>query len=119
MLALFPHLHARGKSFRFDLAHRDDFEEELNYETILDVPRYDFNWQHTYHYVKPIAVAKGDRLRLTAVYDNSDQNPLNPDPTKTVYWGEQTFEEMLVGYVTYVDGSSPNACWRPETPVSL
>ncbi len=94
LTSLMPHMHLRGKSFRFEL-------ERLSGERsiLLDVPKYDFNWQHTYALAEPIPVAAGDKLRLTAVYDNSKDNPANPDPNRRVRWGQQTFEEMMVGFV--------------------
>ena len=97
LLGLFPHMHSRGASFRIDL------ETVAGRETILNVPRYDFNWQHTYYFDEPLELAPGTHMHLTATYDNSEDNPRNPDPDERVYWGDQTWEEMLVGYVTYID----------------
>ena len=94
LMALMPHMHVRGKSFRFEL-ERTNGEKSI----LLDVPKYDFNWQHTYQLAEPIALAKGDKLTLTAAYDNSKANPFNPDPNQRVRWGDQTFEEMMVGYL--------------------
>jgi hypothetical protein len=68
---------------------------------LLDIPRYDFNWQVRYEFAEPRAVPKGSILWGTAWYDNSAKNPANPDPTKTVKWGKQTFDEMMLGYVEY------------------
>jgi hypothetical protein len=91
-----PHLHLRGKSFRYEAIYPDKRTEVL-----LDVPKYDFNWQTQYRPREPKFLPKGTRIRLTASYDNSKENPANPDPTKWVYFGEQTNEEMLIGYVDY------------------
>ncbi|MCA9100451.1 MAG: thioredoxin family protein [Planctomycetales bacterium] len=91
--ALNPHMHLRGKSFRFELEH-DDGRREL----LLDVPRYDFNWRPSYYFVQPRLVAKGSRLCCTAVYDNSAENLANPDPTIDVAWGTQTTDEMMIGW---------------------
>ncbi len=97
ILNLFPHMHFRGKSFRFEAEYPDGRREVL-----LDVPHYDFNWQLRYDLAKPVFMPKGSRLICTASYDNSADNPLNPDPTQTVRFGLQSWEEMLVGYYTTV-----------------
>ena len=94
VLALFPHMHLRGKSFRYDLIHPDGREEIL-----LDVPRYDFAWQHRYTLAEPLRVVAGSRLRCTAIYDNSADNPANPDPDAEVRTGPQTWDEMFNGYL--------------------
>ena len=93
LTALMPHTHVRGKSFRYDLTYPDG-----KTETILDVPRYDFNWQLEYRFRTPLDVPAGTHMRATALYDNSTNNPANPDPTKTVRFGDQTWEEMMIGY---------------------
>ena len=67
-------------------------------ETILNVPRYDFNWQLEYYLREPLDVPAGARLKVTAWYDNSDKNPANPDPAATVRFGDQTWDEMMIGY---------------------
>jgi peroxiredoxin/mono/diheme cytochrome c family protein len=92
LYTLQPHMHLRGKSFRFDAIYPDG-----RTETLLDVPRYDFNWQLTYALAQPKLLPEGTRLHCTAIYDNSADNLVNPDPTKAVMWGDQTWEEMLVG----------------------
>ncbi len=92
LLAITPHMHVRGKSFRLTNAHNPA-------ETILNVPNYDFNWQHTYQLVQPIPLDAFERgLEFEAVFDNSSSNPFNPDPTQTVTWGDQTWEEMAVAF---------------------
>lgn len=96
VLGYLPHHHLRGKASLYELITRDG-----KTKTLLDVPRYDFNWQLFYQYAKPIIVNKGDKIRFTAWYDNSPENPANPDPTRTVTWGEQTYDEMHLGYVEY------------------
>jgi hypothetical protein len=98
ILTLTPHMHMRGRSFRYELERGDGTRQVL-----LDVPRYDFNWQHTYVLREPVRAAAGDVLRVTAVFDNSKDNPFNPNPDVWVTWGEQTFEEMLIGYFDYVE----------------
>jgi len=88
-----PHTHVRGKAFRYELTYPDG-----KHEVVLDVPRYDFNWQLEYKLREPLYVPMGTRLRATAWYDNSSGNPANPDPTKQVRWGDQTWEEMMIGF---------------------
>jgi peroxiredoxin len=92
LYSLTPHMHLRGKAFRFEAVYPDG-----NRETLLDVPHYDFNWQNTYLLAEPKPMPAGTELRCYARYDNSADNPVNPDPTKPVMWGDQTWEEMLVG----------------------
>jgi len=96
LLAFLPHLHVRGKACRYDLVAADG-----TVTTLLDVPHYDFHWQQRYELVTPLKVAKGSTLRFTAWYDNSRANPANPDPTATVRWGQQTSDEMMLGYLDY------------------
>ncbi|MGD9723148.1 MAG: redoxin domain-containing protein [Pirellulales bacterium] len=97
VLNLFPHMHYRGKSFKFEAEFPDGRREVL-----LNVPHYDFNWQLRYDLAKPVFMPKGSRLVCTAVWDNSDANPLNPDPSQTVRFGLQSWEEMMVGYYTTI-----------------
>ncbi len=91
--SLTPHMHTRGKSFRYEVVYPTGDREIL-----LDVPRYDFNWQTTYKFDEPKLLPKGSKLVCTARWDNSEDNLSNPDPTKTVTWGDQTFEEMMIGF---------------------
>lgn len=94
--ALFPHTHLRGKSWSYRLVYPDGHSQE-----VLTVPKYDFNWQTYYVFTTPLAVPKGSRLEATAHYDNSAANKWNPDPTKEVHWGEQTWQEMQYSGITY------------------
>jgi mono/diheme cytochrome c family protein len=94
--ALMAHMHVRGAAFRFELLGADG-----SVETLLDLPRYDFNWQIRHDYAEPRVLPQGSRVRITAVFDNSAANPANPDPTRRVRWGEQTTDEMMIGYVEY------------------
>jgi peroxiredoxin len=94
--AFMAHMHVRGKAFKYELIHPDGREE-----TLLDIPRYDFNWQLRYELAQPRLLPAGSTLKLTAVYDNSAGNPANPDPTATVRWGPQTFHEMMIGYLEF------------------
>jgi hypothetical protein len=76
-------------------------------ETLLDVPRYDFNWQTYYLFASPLAMPRGTRIEASAWYDNSPRNAANPDPTRLVRWGEQTWDEMQYTGITYtVDGAA-------------
>jgi hypothetical protein len=93
LLSLFPHMHLRGKSFRYT-AIFDEGQQEI----LLDVPNYDFNWQNGYLLAEPRMMPAGTRIHCVAHFDNSEANLANPDPTVTVRWGDQTWEEMMIGY---------------------
>lgn len=97
ILSFMPHMHMRGKDFRYELVAPDGSRREL-----LSVPAYDFNWQILYRAAEPVEITRGSRIEATAHFDNSAGNPSNPDPTKTVRWGLQTEEEMMIGYLEYV-----------------
>jgi hypothetical protein len=104
--AFTPHMHDRGKDFRFDATLPDG-----TMRTLLFVPTYNFKWQFVYVPKEMIALPKGTVLKATAHYDNSASNPRNPDATQTVRFGLQTFEEMMFGFVELVyddEISSPN-----------
>ncbi|QDU50383.1 redoxin domain-containing protein [Gimesia panareensis] len=92
LLAIAPHMHLRGKSFR--LFTKQDKKKEI----LLDVPNYDFNWQHIYELSKPMSLDKVDGLEFTVKFDNSKENPFNPDPNEYVTWGDQTWEEMAIAF---------------------
>ncbi len=96
LLGLMPHMHVRGKAFRYELV-----DARGKVETLLDIPRYDFNWQLGYQFNEPLLVRAGSTLRVKGWFDNSTENPANPDATKLVRWGPQTDDEMLIGYVEY------------------
>lgn len=113
LLALYPHMHLRGKAFRYVAEYLDGTEEIL-----LDVPKYDFNWQNSYIFAEPRLLPKGTKLRAIAHFDNSEDNLWNPDPNKEVYFGEQTWDEMMIGFfdatpVRQVDHSE-NLAKQPE-----
>jgi hypothetical protein len=100
-----PHMHVRGKDFEYKLVLPDGTSRIL-----LRVPKYDFNWQLNYFPKEAIAVPKGSRIECTAHHDNSAGNKFNPDPTKVVRWGDQTWEEMMIGWVDYtIDGQNLRA----------
>jgi peroxiredoxin len=96
LLSLLPHMHLRGKDFRYEVVFPDGKRE-----TLLSVPRYDFGWQSAYRLAKPLHMPAGTRIECTAHYDNSKDNPNNPDPNKMVHWGDQTWDEMMIGFVDY------------------
>ena len=109
---LFPHTHVRGKRWSYTLVRPDGSKQ-----VVLSVPRYDFNWQTYYMFKEPIAVPKGSRLISSAWYDNSAANRSNPDPSITVKWGDQTWEEMQYSGLLYSVGTTV-ASTSPE-PVRL
>jgi hypothetical protein len=94
---LMPHMHVRGKDFLFQAAYPTG-----ETETLLSVPKYDFNWQIGYEEATPVALPKGTRIECTAHHDNSANNPSNPNPNATVRWGDQTWEEMMMGWFALV-----------------
>jgi mono/diheme cytochrome c family protein len=97
LFTLLPHMHVRGKDMKYDVIYPDGKRE-----TVLFVPNYNFNWQTLYKLEKPLVLPKGTRMIVTAHYDNSEKNKYNPDPTKTVRFGDPTYDEMMVGYFDYV-----------------
>jgi len=98
-----PHMHVRGKDMTY-IAHYPDGTTE----TLLSVPRYDFNWQISYQLKTPKVLPKGTQIEVIAHFDNSTQNKFNPDPTKDVRWGDQTWEEMMIGFFsTIADSPAP------------
>jgi hypothetical protein len=103
LLSITPHMHFRGKDVQYEVTHPDG-----KHEILLSVPHYSFNWQLVYRFQDPILIEKGSRLAVIAHYDNSANNPANPDPTKAVRWGDKSEEEMLSNYIEYLDvGTKP------------
>ena len=96
IMGFMPHMHTRGVAFKYEVTYADG-----KTETLLDIPRYDFNWQLRYDYKQPKLIPQGSTMKITAVFDNSTGNKANPDPTKLVKWGSQTVDEMMIGYVEY------------------
>ncbi|WP_206107735.1 redoxin domain-containing protein [Paludisphaera rhizosphaerae] len=94
LLAFMPHMHVRGKDFQYTITKPGGKPE-----VALSVPAYDFGWQSYYTLKEPMTLPKGTVIDCLAHFDNSADNPANPDPTKTVRWGQQTFEEMMIGYI--------------------
>jgi len=93
LLQLFPHMHFRGKSFTYEAVYPDGRKQML-----LDVPRYDFGWQLTYELTSLMPMPKGTKMHCVAHFDNSENNLNNPDPKSAVRWGDQTWEEMMIGF---------------------
>lgn len=93
LLTLLPHMHLRGKAMNYKLVYPTGESE-----VVLDVPKYDFNWQLWYELDKPKVLPKGTKMEVVGVFDNSANNPANPDPKKEVHWGEQSWEEMMMGF---------------------
>jgi hypothetical protein len=102
LLGFMPHMHLRGKDFKYTLVFPDGREEVM-----LNVPRYDFNWQLDYLLKSPIELPKGTRIDCVAHFDNSPNNKYNPDPSKDVKWGDQTWEEMMMGFFYYSIPAAP------------
>ncbi|APZ96952.1 thiol-disulfide oxidoreductase [Fuerstiella marisgermanici] len=98
LIEMSPHMHLRGKSFRYEAFYPDG-----THEILLDVPNYDFNWQLTYELAEPKRLPKGTRIHCTAIFDNSKHNLVNPDPGSSVTWGDQSSEEMMIGFLSGVD----------------
>jgi hypothetical protein len=96
IMSYMPHMHLRGKDFVIKAIAPDGTAKIL-----LNVPKYDFNWQTYYVPTAPVSIAKGTKIECVAHYDNSSKNKYNPDPTKEVRWGDQTWEEMMIGWVSY------------------
>src|SRR6266404_4074340 len=93
LVGLMPHMHLRGKDFLYKVVYPTGESS-----TLLSVPKYDFNWQLFYFFEKPMVMPKGTRIECTAHFDNSPNNPANPDPSKEVKWGDQSWEEMMIGW---------------------
>jgi hypothetical protein len=96
LLALFPHMHKRGRDFVYR-AYLPDGEVRELLSCIFD-----FNWQESYVFREPVRLPAGTRLECVGHFDNSEGNPNNPDPGVAVSWGDQTFEEMFIGYYDWM-----------------
>jgi hypothetical protein len=101
----------RGKAMEYRVTYPDG-----KTETLLNVPKYDFNWQLSYLLKEPKKLPKGTQFEIIAHYDNSANNPHNPDPTKEVRWGDQTWEEMLAAFIDFAIpvGMDPVDIGRPK-----
>ena len=89
LYALSPHMHLRGKDMKFILTYPDGREQ-----LVLDVPKYDFNWQLYYELQTPKKIPAGSKVTVVTLFDNSAKNRNNPAPEKEVYWSEQSWDEM-------------------------
>ena len=98
VLWLNPHMHLRGKAAKYIATYPDAREE-----VVLHVPKYDFNWQHTYRFRELLFLPKGTRIELTLWWDNSTNNPANPNPNRDVRWGRPTTDEMGYGWMYYAE----------------
>jgi hypothetical protein len=107
LLAMFPHLHLRGKSFTYEVVYPNG-----THEVLLNVPRWDFNWQLRYALAQPKLLPAGSVLRCVAMYDNSASNPANPDPSVWVRTGQQSADEMFNGYYDVAPVIPINEAWR-------
>jgi hypothetical protein len=96
IVGFMPHMHVRGKDFEYTIVYPDG-----RTEVALSVPKYDFNWQLEYEPTKPIHLPMGTRIDCVAHYDNTVNNAANPNPNQEVKWGDQTWEEMMIGWFTY------------------
>ena len=94
LISMQPHMHLRGKDFDIRATYADGRTDAL-----LRVPRYDFRWQTTYFLAEPLVMSRGSSMDFLAHFDNSANNKFNPDPSKTVYWGDQSWEEMNIGFI--------------------
>ncbi|MCA9009675.1 MAG: redoxin domain-containing protein [Planctomycetaceae bacterium] len=108
LLGVAPHMHVRGKSFELIADH------DGQSETLLQVPHYDFNWQHSYVFNEPLDLNRIDGLRFKAAFDNSAANPFNPDPSQWVAWGDQTWEEMAVAFLEVAEPLNNSS--HPDSP---
>jgi hypothetical protein len=97
LLSFMPHMHLRGKRFEYNIVHRTSGSEKADFEPLLRV-NYHFHWQMSYQLAEPRLLKAGTELQAVAWFDNSPANPHNPDPTAAVRWGEQTYDEMMVGF---------------------
>ncbi len=103
-----PHMHKRGSWFRYEALYPDG-----KFETLLSVPHYDFNWQSTYRLAEPKVVPAGTRILCTGGFDNSKYNPSNPNPNAVIRWGDQSFDEMFIGFMTVSETTA-----KPATSVT-
>jgi mono/diheme cytochrome c family protein len=102
LYSMLPHTHVRGKAWKFEMVFPDGRRE-----VVLSVPNYDFDWQHEYVFREPLRLTPGTKILATAWYDNSKANKSNPDPTKDVWWGDQTWEEMMFTQLTFSIVTAP------------
>ncbi len=102
LFSMTPHTHVRGIRWYYEAVYPDG-----RTEPILSVPNYDFDWQHEYQFARPLELPAGTKIKAAAWYDNSPANKSNPDPTKDVWWGDQTWEEMMFTSFTWYVRPAP------------
>jgi hypothetical protein len=112
LVAMRAHMHLRGKSMEFRAVYPTGETEIL-----LSIPKYDFNWQPYYYLETPKELPAGTRIECTAYFDNSANNPFNPDPTRTVTWGPQSWDEMMIGWLDIAVQRNPARAPLPGTAV--
>jgi len=113
LVDMMPHMHLRGKDFKYTA-----FYPTGESETLLRVPKYDFSWQLFYYLTDQKALPAGTRLHCVAHFDNSPNNPANPDATKIVRWGDQSWEEMMIGWfdVAMAPDKDPMDLFKEKKP---
>ena len=89
-------MHYRGRKVRMEAIFPDG-----QIQTLLSIPKYEFNWQYAYYLEKPLILPKGTTIRMYGVFDNSKRNKYDIDPSRTVRWGDQSWDEMFIGYLQY------------------
>jgi hypothetical protein len=109
VMGYMPHMHLRGKDMKYEIIYPDGRQE-----TLLWVPKFNFNWQVNYQLKKPITIPKGSKVIVTAHFDNSSKNKYNPDPTKPVRWGDPTYDEMMIGWMEFVIDNPMKAAPKPD-----
>lgn len=108
VISYMPHMHLRGKDMKYEVIYPDGRRE-----TLLWVPKFNFNWQLQYYLKKPVMVPKGSKLIVTAHFDNSEKNKYNPDAKKDVRWGDPTYDEMMIGWMDFVL-DNPSKTVKPD-----
>ena len=109
LYTLSPHMHLRGSWMKYEALYPTG-EREL----LLSVPQYDFRWQRTYAFKEPKTLPAGTWLLVTGGFDNSAKNPNNPDPNQRVTWGEQSWNEMFIGFMEVSRGKGAVAAIAPQ-----
>jgi hypothetical protein len=113
LLSFVPHMHWRGKDYRYEAIYPDGTRK-----TLLSVPRWDFNWQNVYRFAEPVKMPSGSKIHAVAHWDNSRNNPLNPAPEKALSFGLQTWDEMMVGWASFVYERPESAAELAKNPLS-
>jgi hypothetical protein len=109
VIGYMPHMHLRGKDMKYEVIYPDGKRE-----TLLWVPKFNFNWQVNYQLKKPITIPKGSKVIVTAHFDNSEKNKYNPDATKPVRWGDPTYDEMMIGWMEFIIDNPMKPAPKPD-----